>query len=757
MPTYSLIPPPKWYIADRSGQPAAGAKLYIYDANDKSTPLSWYKDAGAINAWPNPVVFDDSNGTQGPFYAQDGQLYYIEVFGSDGTFLWSQDNLDAPAPSSASHTINYNDNSNYFNNSDFRFNYYPDTNKDLSTETDPVLLADGGWSFVKSDATSVDSAEFKSFTAGQTDVPFNPLYYLRYECTDIGIGADKWIYFRFPNVNSFASDSANVISLGAYIRSSTSTDVEVYYRQYFGTGGSADVTGSLGTFTTSSSWDQKELTNKTIPSVTGKTIGDGSFLEIQFRIDPSSICIVDFTQFQFEYDDTLTAYEYDSDQINRKSTIGGELPRIIPGNLTGQTDYNSPTYLSDGTMSGTYGGSLPVGAEIMWPTETAPDGFLLENASSYTVVGDDKTYTRLYAVIGQRYGIGSDGFFISDGASAELLFRTSTGGVITAPNAQTSGFTISTTLTGVAASPFTVYNYSGTTAQTWVEFRNQVVGALSDTTSTGTASGVTLSTLQTGTSELVHIAQFTFPAASTLSAGQYIYVSSTTTQYYYWFEIGGSGSDPAPGGTGVKVVLGASDTAEQVAQAVLNASRGLQIVSVTCVAASSLSGGEYFDISGPTITWRPWYRKDGSGTEPTGGAGIVVFPIDIATGDADTDVASKTKTAMSALQFQVDDCRGAFFRGFDNGTGLDPDASTRRIMQTQDPATYGGDHVGTIQYDENKSHKHTQNSNIATEGGGGGKKLEAPGNDTWNSNAIAYEGGYESRPYNKARWIAIKY
>jgi len=54
-------------------------------------------------------------------------------------------------------------------------------------------------------------------------------------------------------------------------------------------------------------------------------------------------------------------------------------------------------------------------------------------------------------------------------------------------------------------------------------------------------------------------------AASTLSGGEYFTLSAPTTDYYVWYEKDGTGIDPAPGGTGIKVKISTGDTAAQVA------------------------------------------------------------------------------------------------------------------------------------------------------------------------------------------------
>ncbi len=50
-----------------------------------------------------------------------------------------------------------------------------------------------------------------------------------------------------------------------------------------------------------------------------------------------------------------------------------------------------------------------------------------------------------------------------------------------------------------------------------------------------------------------------------ISNGEYFTFSSPTTDYYAWFDIDNTGTDPSPGGTGIEIDITASDTAIQAA------------------------------------------------------------------------------------------------------------------------------------------------------------------------------------------------
>ena len=67
-------------------------------------------------------------------------------------------------------------------------------------------------------------------------------------------------------------------------------------------------------------------------------------------------------------------------------------------------------------------------------------------------------------------------------------------------------------------------------------------------------------------SDTVEVTTVTTGAGSTLAAGDYFNISSSTTDYHVWYSVDGAGTDPAPAGsTAIAVAALSTDTAAQIA------------------------------------------------------------------------------------------------------------------------------------------------------------------------------------------------
>ena len=94
--------------------------------------------------------------------------------------------------------------------------------------------------------------------------------------------------------------------------------------------------------------------------------------------------------------------------------------------------------------------------------------------------------------------------------------------------------------------------------------------------------------------------EVTTAAESTLSGGEYFKVSSSTTDYYVWYDIDNGSSVPTVTGlTGIEVDIATNDTAAQVAVATQTAIDAIADLSasVTDSAVTITSGGKAIDVT----------------------------------------------------------------------------------------------------------------------------------------------------------------
>jgi hypothetical protein len=132
-------------------------------------------------------------------------------------------------------------------------------------------------------------------------------YYLNYVCTALPAGCTYTTFeHRIEGVRTLAGKT---VTFSFYANADTRT-VSIDYSQYFGAGGSAQVNGSAGSISLTTTMTKHKLTF-TIPSIAGKTIGPSGddYLKLIITL-PLSTCTVNFTQVQIEEGSVATPFEH---------------------------------------------------------------------------------------------------------------------------------------------------------------------------------------------------------------------------------------------------------------------------------------------------------------------------------------------------------------------------------------------------------------------------------------------------------------
>jgi hypothetical protein len=144
----------------------------------------------------------------------------------------------------------------------------------------------------------------QTFTPASAPVAgYESQYYARYSITTAG---DNYMAQYIEDVRTFAGQTATV---SFWTKASGATSMQaVYAIQNFGSGGSGDVlTTATGTAITTS-WTRHTYTIA-IPSISGKTVGTGSFLNLRFDISESFTGTWDIWGVQIEYGSVATPFQ----------------------------------------------------------------------------------------------------------------------------------------------------------------------------------------------------------------------------------------------------------------------------------------------------------------------------------------------------------------------------------------------------------------------------------------------------------------
>ena len=155
----------------------------------------------------------------------------------------------------------------------------------------------------------------QAFTAGTAPVAgYEATFFLR---AATGAGT-SYVDVAQPieDVRTFAGQTA---TLSFWAKANSATTLVSFFRQSFGSGGSADVDTSGSSLSLTTSWQRFTFT-VAIPSISGKTIGTGSFLmPVLYCNSGAASKSIDIWGVQFEAGSVATAFQ------TATGTIQGEL------------------------------------------------------------------------------------------------------------------------------------------------------------------------------------------------------------------------------------------------------------------------------------------------------------------------------------------------------------------------------------------------------------------------------------------------
>lgn len=115
----------------------------------------------------------------------------------------------------------------------------------------------------------------QAFTPGQTDVPGNPMYFLRWDQSNAGSAST--VRRLRARLNGVGWRAGETVTRSVWLKADTARNVTARIIQYFGTGGgpSADVTADSEVLALTTAWTRYDIT-ATLPSIATKTIGSNA-------------------------------------------------------------------------------------------------------------------------------------------------------------------------------------------------------------------------------------------------------------------------------------------------------------------------------------------------------------------------------------------------------------------------------------------------------------------------------------------------
>lgn len=365
--THLLAPIPKWVIMNNVGTVAGGGYIRTFRSLNKTEKKAVYQDPGATAAWPNPIIFN-LNGTQGPFYwtvdsDNPDETYYLEAFDAQNNPLWTVDNYIPPGTGGGGGNVttfipivNYITNNQFIDHIDDTANPVGSTNLVIAPSNHkgftpalnvPIVGTYGvvgpDIRFVKNNLNATDQITFPLFPLASYPLTgdVTPVDYIRYQCTN-SPSDEQYKCFQFPISQKVKNLSTNSVTFGFWAAvTSTPATVEVFIRQYFGSGTAAspDFRQSITTFNLTTDWTWYPM-GFNIPSVAGMSLGtpgqqtndDASYIQIQMPLGvPCDIIFTKPALFLGNIDPELEFDSYDQiDSINSTPRTG----EVRPGYLT---------------------------------------------------------------------------------------------------------------------------------------------------------------------------------------------------------------------------------------------------------------------------------------------------------------------------------------------------------------------------------------------------------------------------------------
>ncbi len=303
----------EYFVDYRTGLPLSGGVITFYKDSSRTTLKNVYQLTGTPTTYayidlPNPLILSsqgtivDALGNDiipyfKPYDASGKlELYYYTVYASDAAFQFSRQGL----PNLTEGTDNNSDLINYLPNGQFLIhNSIPATSTIAEGQiTSNITYLDTGNSTLERQVgtTAVDLVTFPSFGGAVTIPTGNPKYACKVNRQSTGTGGFISLRWKFMDVNRFSSDTQDyTFSFVGKTNIGGSEKITINLIKFYGIGGSATDTNSIGDITLTNSYTDYNLHFKFGNNI-GKSITSDSYIQLELSF-PTYAFDLSFTNF----------------------------------------------------------------------------------------------------------------------------------------------------------------------------------------------------------------------------------------------------------------------------------------------------------------------------------------------------------------------------------------------------------------------------------------------------------------------------
>lgn len=351
---YILAQEPLWSVLKQIGVPAEAGYVFTYQTGTNIPQATALNPAGTAFQ-TNPIRLDQAG--QAIIYWNVGEgipLYRLQIYDKNLNLILTVDNYPSVTTVSGGDITVYVDLQNYARNEQFTFwlNGTSFDNDALIVGQTPIA---DEWYFDRDTQTPDITITRETFPPGLANPASTPVHYLHYVCTSAASATKQDILQKYGSVQSLNNQQVTVYFAARTSDAGTFSTVTLVANQFFGAGGSPDVTLTFD-IDIDDTWQVYSQTF-VVPNTTGQVIGTGNddYLSIGFRPQINQVIGIDLVNIQFQPGIGTGAanfpYETTDDQYTRiiaevlRETNPNQGTDII--GVTGKPEYTNLTEFDD--------------------------------------------------------------------------------------------------------------------------------------------------------------------------------------------------------------------------------------------------------------------------------------------------------------------------------------------------------------------------------------------------------------------------